>query len=151
MISTIEGFKYKEYRHKRFERLIVASTYVVEWMSVVLSTILLKVLAGWLVALIFPFMYDLVHRMKNHSIYFYDDKGLGPTMLETFAEDAAHASRYMAFCVLIAWAISPATKFINISSENAAMKEKHESNTERGNKHDVRETESSSVSVDGRN
>ena len=153
-VSTVEGFKYKEYRHPKLERFVTSCTYVIEWLAVVYATILISLMTGWLFAPIFPFLYDLSHRMKKHSIYFYDDKGLGPSMTEIFAEDLTHAMRYMAFCVLVAWAINPMVQ-LSIHSkatlENTSVEQKHESNSECWNKHDVGETESSGVSVDGRN
>ena len=153
-VSTVEGFKYKEYRHPKLERFVTSCTYVVEWLAVVYATILISMTTGWLFAPIFPFLYDLFHRMKKHSIYFYDDKGLGPSMSEIFTEDLAHAARYMAFCILVAWMISPIVQLSTHSKdtlENVAVEQKHESNSECGDKHNIGETESSSVSVDGRN
>ena len=153
-VSTVEGFKYKEYRHPKLERFVTSCTYVIEWLAVVYATILIGVVTGWLFAPIFPFLYDLFRRMKKHSIYFYDDKGLGPSMSEIFAEDFTHAMRYMAFCVLVAWATNPIVQLAIHSKatlEPVAVEQKHESNSECGNKHDVGETESGGVSVDGRN
>ena len=153
-VSTGEGFKYKEYGHPKLERFVTSCTYVVEWLAVVYSTILISSMAGWLFAPIFPFLYDLFRRMKKHSIYFYDDKGLGPSMSEIFAEDLAHAARYMAFCVLVAWMTSHAVQLATHSKdtlENVAVEQKHESNSECRDKHEVGEAESSGVSVDGRN
>lgn len=153
-VSTVEGFKYKEYRHPKLERFVTSCTYVVEWLAVVYATILISMMTGWLFAPIFPFLYDLFHRMKKHSIYFYDDKGLGPSMSEIFAEDFTHAARYMAFCVLVAWMTSPAVQLATRPKdtlENVTVEQKHESNSECGDKHNIGETESSGVSVDGRN
>ena len=150
-VSTVEGFKYKEYRHPKLERFITTCIYVIEWMSVVYSTNLISSMTGWLFAPIFPFLYDLFHRMKKHSIYFYDDKGLGPSMTEIFVEDFAHAARYMAFCVLVSCIISPIVQLVIHPKENVTVEQKHESNSECRNKHNVGKTESSSVSVDGRN
>lgn len=153
-VSTVEGFKYKEYRHPKLERFVTSCTYIVEWLAVVYATILISIMTGWLFAPIFPFLYDLFHRMKKHSIYFYDDKGLGPSMSEIFAEDFTHAMRYMAFCVLVAWMTSPAVQLTTNSKatlENTSAEQKHESNSECGDKHNVGETESGGVSVDGRN
>ncbi len=150
-VSTVEGFKYKEYRHPKLERFVTSCTYVIEWLAVVCATILISVATGWLFAPVFPFLYDLFHRMKKHSIYFYDDKGLGPSMTEIFAEDFTHAARYMAFCVLAAWMISPIVQLAIHPKENVTVEQKHESNSECRDKHEVGETESSSVSVDGGN
>ena len=150
-VSTVEGFKYKEYRHPKLERFVTSCTYVIEWLAVVYATILISVVTGWLFAPIFPFLYNLFHRMKKHSIYFYDDKGLGPSMSEIFAEDLAHAARYMAFCVLVAWMISPIVQLVIHPKENVTVEQQHESNSECRDKHEVGETESGSISVDGRN
>ena len=146
-VSKVEGFKYKEYRHPKLERLVTSCTYIIEWLSVVYATILISVMTGWLLAPIFPLLYDLFHRMKKHSIYFYDDKGLGPSMSEIFVEDLTHAARYTAFCVLVAWMISPIVQLTTHHEENVTVEQKHENNTECGNKYKVGETKSGSISV----
>jgi hypothetical protein len=128
-VSTVKGFSYKEYRHPTLERMIIWGVHATNFLSVVGSVCFLKLVLGWPVAVLFAITYDMLRRMKSHSIYCYDDKGFGPGLFVIAVEDFVHAVRYMCFAVVLALIISGPVNH-KLKSIYNIQEVHHESNTE---------------------
>lgn len=102
-MDILEPPPFKEYRNKRFESFIKHGAIGLRWALYIYAYLFIKENLGCSVALLFMLIYFLVVNMSKQSIYFCDDKGLGPSWREVLMEDLAEAVRDTLVCAGGAW------------------------------------------------
>ena len=141
-VTGIEELKYREYRHPKLESFVKMLVCNIEFTSMVAFMCILKILCGWIISGFIVFWYFFLVQMTKHSIYFYDDKGLGPGLVTIAAEDIVRSLRNLCFVAVIAFmwlsAIEPCVK--NVYSGKVT----NESNTESRDQHSQQGAESGS-------
>lgn len=91
--NWLRGLPYKEYRHPTFEKFVNILDCVLEGAIFTCALINLYEHIGALLSFLILMLIFFVRRMKSNSIYFCDNKGIGPKVLTVLIEDIALSLR----------------------------------------------------------
>lgn len=114
MIHIFETPKYKEYRNPRFEKTVRYASAFVNSLIKILSAILLQKTIGYITSLFVVVAFELIVNMNKSTIYFCDNKGLGPGWKTQFLEDLAISIRTAAIISIIGYIVATVLKEFSI-------------------------------------
>ena len=80
---------YKSYRHPNLEKFMIGLGTLCTTFIISTATYGMFQWFGKLIAFAILFLYFLVTKMRTETIYFYDDKGLGPGRLFVFMSNTS--------------------------------------------------------------
>jgi len=119
--NAIPGLGYKEYRHPKFERFIIATEHILITSSIGFLAIKLWQMTNVYVSFAFLMVYHLLGRMKDHSIYFFDNKGIGPSWTTVFRQDLCYAFSNSFIIISVMYALM--SFFTNVCNIKDAQKD----------------------------
>ena len=82
---------YKSYRHPKLEKFMVGLGALCTTFMISAATYGMFQWCGKIIAFVILFLYFLLTKMRTETIYFYDDKGLGPGRLIVFISNTSVA------------------------------------------------------------
>lgn len=115
--SFLKKPEYPTYRNPQFERFINGFRSILADITLCGFCIVLVELSN-ILALIFLFIYYLVQRMPENSIYFFDNKGIGPNWKTILKEDICHSIRHSAVTFLCVYGVLAVMKMISGETTN---------------------------------
>lgn len=80
---------YKSYRHPHLEKFMIGFGALCTTLMISAATYGMFQWCGKLIAFAILFLYFLITKMRTETIYFYDDKGLGPGRFLVFISNTS--------------------------------------------------------------
>ena len=90
-MDQLEQPVYKSYRYPKLEKLMIGLGALCTTLMISAATYGMFQWFGKLITFVIIFLYMLITKMRSETIYFYDDKGLGPGRLLVFISNTSVA------------------------------------------------------------
>lgn len=88
-MDQLEQPVYKSYRYPKLEKFMIGLGALCTTLMISAATYGMFQWFGKVITFVIIFLYMLITKMRSETIYFYDDKGLGPGRLLVFISNTS--------------------------------------------------------------
>lgn len=100
-MDQLEQPVYKSYRYPKLEKFMIGIGALCTTLMISAATYGMFQWFGKVITFVIIFLYMLITKMRSETIYFYDDKGLGPGRLLVFISNTSVSFKnsLVPFCI----------------------------------------------------